>query len=306
LGDLPGGSFFSFATGVSSNGNVVVGYSASTASGNNSEAFRWTTTDGMAGLGALPGGTFGSRAWGVSADGSIIVGESSSATAGSNLEAFRWTASGMTGLGDLSGGSFHSIAYAISADGNVIAGYSIPTSGYHAAFRWTAKNGMAGFGNLPCDTWSIARATSGEGSVIVGDPQIVSGDCVFIWTAIRGIRRLLDVLTNDYGLNLTGWTLRSPTGVSQNGSVIVGWGINPTGQTEGWIADLTPTLGIERWAGHVVVSWSTNTPEFFLQHRPAATGAWMNTVMPPIVLSHRYVLTNSADDEQHFYRLIKP
>jgi probable HAF family extracellular repeat protein len=306
LGDLPGSGFFSFATGVSSNGHVVVGFSASTASGNNSEAFRWTTTNGMAGLGALPGGTFRSRAWGVSADGSIIVGESSSANAGSNLEAFRWTASGMTGLGNFSGGLFHSIAYAISADGNVIAGYSIPTSGYHAAFRWTATNGMTGLGNLPCDTWSIARATSGEGSVIVGDPQIASGDCVFIWTATRGVRRLLDMLTNDYGLNLTGWTLRSPTGVSQNGSVIVGWGINPAGQTEGWIADLTPALGIQRGAGHVVISWSTNTPEFFLRHRPAATGAWMNTLTPPMLLSNRYVLTNSTDDEQHFYRLVKP
>src|SRR5678815_4825767 len=106
----------------------------------------------MVGLGDLPGGTFNSRAWGVSADGSIIVGESSSADSGANVEAFRWTSSGMTGLGDLSGGAFHSVAYAISSDGNVIAGYSVPASGYHAAFRWTATNGMTALGALPCDT----------------------------------------------------------------------------------------------------------------------------------------------------------
>ena len=308
LGDLPGSGFFSFATGVSSNGNVVVGFSASTASGNNSEAFRWTATNGMVGLGALPGASIRSRAWGVSADGSIIVGESSSANAGSNLEAFRWTSAGMTGLGDLAGGLFHSIAYAISADGNVIAGYSIPSSGAHAAFRWTAANGMTALGTLPCDTWSIARANSGDGAIIVGDPQIVSGDCVFIWTATRGIRRLLDVLTNDYGLNLTGWTLRSPTAVSQNGCVIVGWGINPAGQTEGWMADLTPTLGINRVASHVVISWSTNAGGFNLQHTASviASNAWTNVIVPPALISNRYVVTNHADADRSFFRLIKP
>jgi len=305
LGDLPGSSFLSFATGVSSNGAVVVGYSRSAASGTRAEAFRWTVADGMIGLGDLAGGVFNSFAWGVSTDGSVIIGESSSASSGNNSEAFRWTSAGMTGLGDLSGGLFQSIAYAISADGNVIAGYSVPTSGFHAAFRWTTTNGMTELGALPCDPWSIARATSRDGAMIVGDPQTGSGDCVFMWTAERGMRRLLDVLTNDYGLNLSGWTLRQALAISQNGNVIVGWGINPAGQTEGWIADLAPNVEIDRGASPVVISWSTNAAGFLLQQTPSLPAVWTYSTTTPAVLNNRYVLTNSGDG-QRFFRLVKP
>ena len=52
-----------------------MGYSDS-ASGN--EAFRWTSSGGMVGLGDLPGGGFSSDAFGVSYDGSVVVGQSSS------------------------------------------------------------------------------------------------------------------------------------------------------------------------------------------------------------------------------------
>ena len=44
LGDLPGGSFYSQAKGVSADGAVVVGYSEHASS---TEAFRWTSADGM-------------------------------------------------------------------------------------------------------------------------------------------------------------------------------------------------------------------------------------------------------------------
>jgi len=55
LGDLPGGSFSSYADGVSANGSVVVGYGNSA---NGNEAFRWTQGTGMVGLGDLSGGIF--------------------------------------------------------------------------------------------------------------------------------------------------------------------------------------------------------------------------------------------------------
>jgi len=43
------------------------------------------------------------------------------------------------------------------------------------------------------------------------------------------------VLTND-GLNLTGWTLLSPTAISADGNTIVGFGTEPGGSREAWIA----------------------------------------------------------------------
>src|SRR6185503_13231831 len=109
-----------------------------------------------------------------------------------------------------------------------------------------------------------------------------------------------------FGLNLAGWTLRSPTAVSYGGNVIVGSGINPAGQTEGWIADLTPSLAVSRGAGHVVISWSTNAAEFTLQQTVELnSNAWTNAPAPTVV-SDRYVLTNSTVPNEAFFRLIKP
>ena len=44
------------------------------------------------------------------------------------------------------------------------------------------------------------------------------------------------MLVNDYGLNLTGWTLDRTTGISSDGTTLVGFGTNPSGFTEAWIA----------------------------------------------------------------------
>jgi hypothetical protein len=52
------------------------------------------------------------------------------------------------------------------------------------------------------------------------------------------MRSLQAVLTNDYGLNLTGWTLQYANGISSNGATIVGSGIDPSGQAEAWIAQI--------------------------------------------------------------------
>src|SRR5262245_22619149 len=105
LGDLPGGGTLSHALSVSADGSTVVGYSSSTAG---TQAFRWTQSSGIQGLGFVDTDT-NSRANDVSADGSVVVGNSGAAP---SSQGFRWTqATGMQGLGDLAGGEFHSEAY---------------------------------------------------------------------------------------------------------------------------------------------------------------------------------------------------
>ena len=52
------------------------------------------------------------------------------------------------------------------------------------------------------------------------------------------MRSLQDVLVNDYGLDLTGWTLARAQGISDDGLVIAGYGTNPSGYTEGWVVYL--------------------------------------------------------------------
>jgi len=234
LGAL-GGGMFSEAHSVSADGSIVVGASMNPAA---TEAFRWTQAGGMVGLGAL-GGTdpaFRSAAFGISGNGQVIVGESDSAP---GRQAFRWTqAGGMTGLGNLAGGAPGSKALAASFDGSVIVGQGTGARGPEA-FRWTGAAGMLGLGHLAGGANSIARAVSASGAVVVGDSDSTRGMQAFVWTEASGMRGIADGLIAA-GVNLTGWNLTSATGVSADGTVIVGSGTGPSsaaGQiSQAWIA----------------------------------------------------------------------
>jgi probable HAF family extracellular repeat protein len=230
LGDLPGGRFYSIGRAVNADGTVVVGESRST---NGLEAFRWTDAGGMVGLGDLSGGSFYSIAHAVNADGSVIVGRSSSAA---GIEAFRWTdAGGMAGLGDLSGGGFYSAAWAVNADGTVVVGESRSTNGLEA-FRWTDAGGMAGLGDLSGGGfYSVARSVNADGTVVVGIGTSDQGSEAFRWTADDGMQTVAQWL-QDSGVEIGGWTLGGAYGVNADGTVVVGVGINPDGNTEAWIA----------------------------------------------------------------------
>ena len=134
LGDLPGGEHRSEALGASADGSVIVGHGSSADSAPSSpafEAFRWTESEGMIGLGDLPGGRFTSTASAVTADGSVIVGWSEAG--GITIdEAFIWDEDqGMRTLAsylendiDLDlGGWMLDQAIRISDDGSTIVGW---------------------------------------------------------------------------------------------------------------------------------------------------------------------------------------
>jgi probable HAF family extracellular repeat protein len=146
------------------------------------EAFRWTSSGGMVGLGDLAGGSFLSAATAVSADGSVVVGQGVSA---SGAEAFRWTSGGgMVGLGDLAGGSFFSVALAVSANGSVVVGQGTTASEVEA-FVWDATGGMQSLTDVlspsvgaALDGWtlSVANAISADGRTVVGQGTNPNGD----------------------------------------------------------------------------------------------------------------------------------
>ncbi len=243
LGRLPGDDT-SWADDVSADGSIVIGVSGYYSSGVATyDAFRWTEGTGMVRLGTLPG-DINSVASGISADGLVIVGGSSRRDPES-YEAFRWTeGGGMQGLGALPGDDWSS-ARGISADGSTVVGFSIKNSSRleYEAFRWTASTGMVGLGHLPGHHSSFATGVSGDGSVVVGNGRRTHAeDEALIWDEIHGMRRLQDVLTAE-GLDLTGWQLLDATGVSDDGNVIAGYGYNPSGAEEGWIARLNTVLG---------------------------------------------------------------
>jgi probable HAF family extracellular repeat protein len=232
---------------VSGDGSVVVGYGSS---GTTEEAFRWTPGDGIVGLGTLLG-DMASNAMGVSADGSVVVGSSFFQDADVlRNEPYRWTAAtGMVDIGQLPGANYSNVR-GISPNGSVIVGEGIridyPAGSFvwTEAFRWTSGSGMVGLGFLPGGRdlplpFSEAVATSADGLRVVGQARSVDGaDIAMIWDPIHGMRSLQDVLVNDYGLDLTGWTLGGATAISADGRTIAGFGTSPSGQFQGWIAVL--------------------------------------------------------------------
>ena len=161
LGDLAGGFYYSVASAISDDGNVIVGTSNSS---NGYEAFKWTQAGGMVGLGDLAGGSFSSRANAVNTDGTVIVGAGTHTT---QFEAFIWKEStGMLSLSEWLLGSGLSLtdwsfteATGVSDDGKTVVGYGNTSSGKQA-FVAKEKNGLIGLDDTYKSLVNISTAPS--------------------------------------------------------------------------------------------------------------------------------------------------
>lgn len=257
MSPLPDGVFNSstFATDISENGLVITGMLGP------SGGVFWTQSEGMTLLG-------GGGAFGLSYDGSVIVGSSyrwTSATGRVNLPfssvkgvsadgsvvigwfvnggvtyAARWTeATGRVSLGALPATNIQSFANEISADGSVIVGGSnTGTANDRVAFRWTQSGGMVGLGDLPGGSVnSQATDVSADGSVVVGISDSGVPDS-FVWTAASGMLNLRDVLAAGGATGFENWTSLYVNGISGDGSTVVGYGRNPNGQDEAFVANI--------------------------------------------------------------------
>jgi probable HAF family extracellular repeat protein len=189
------------------------------------------------GLGFLAGGV-DSYASGVSADGSVVVGSGSSTSY--PQQAFRWTAGTISGLG-VYGSDVESAASGVSSDGTVVVGQSTgefvgginPPGKLPRAVRWV--NGTisivvdAFYMQGPLTYFSQARANgaNADGSVVVGWESFTNQSTSsfanqgFVWS--NGTTTSLGWLTmcpiEPGGAPCSG----SATGVSADGSVVVGW-----------------------------------------------------------------------------------
>lgn len=214
LGDLPGGAYFSTAMGVSDDGQVVTGGSSSNV-GNQFEAFRWTSSTGMVGLGVVSPNEPRSIGSGISADGSTIVGYSG--TPGS--QSMRYTDTlGMEGIGDIPGGLFGSYARGVSGDGSIIVGMGRSDIGGIEAYRWTESGGFESLGDLPGgEHASEANAISRDGQFIVGWGTTDVTREAFRWTESGGFERLGNIIPNTTNYSIA-------NDVSDDGRFIVGQG----------------------------------------------------------------------------------
>ena len=206
-----------------------------------STAFRHTSA-GIEAVGPQAG-----EAVGISANGQVVVGN---VTTGFTFgwtrpptDAFRWTpAGGTVSLGE------NTYATGVSGDGRVVIGEN---------FVWTEAGGKQSVS--PLAPWQVAdlEATTFDGSIAVGNSRVVIqqhpiliryeerpinlvSSTAIIWDSVNGTRDLKTVLETQYGLDLTGWFLTGATDISDSGRTIIGNGVNPQGQTEGWIVHLDP------------------------------------------------------------------
>ena len=235
LGHLPGGQSKTTATGVSRDGSTVVGRSES---GNGNEGYIWTEQTGMVGLGDLAGGVFSSFGFNISGDGSTVVGVGNGANGN---EAIQWSESGgMVGLGDLEGGRFDSFATAANFDGSIIVGRGVNEQGGNAVM-WT--NGViASLGQLETSASTDAIGVSDDGSVVVGYSSVAAGFEGFVWTEQTGMESLFDRLERE-GNDLSHWQRLSIVyGVSADGRIVAGEGINADGNTEAFLATLATPI----------------------------------------------------------------
>jgi hypothetical protein len=228
----------------SSDGSVSVGEMADRNAGSHAVKYqgnRTTTID--AGSNA-----FSSLASGVSGDGGVIVGQMFVPSVGTR--AFRWTeAGGIVNIGSpVLGGT--SSAKGISSDGSTIVGDST-VAGQSHAWRWTAA-GQTDLGllELPGVSGSVANGASADGSTIVGAvTRTGAGNVAFLWRADTGMVDLNALMAD---VLPAGWTLTDAFATSANGQVIVGVGMNPNHEPEGFI------LGVPSCIAPVVRSTSTS------------------------------------------------
>jgi probable HAF family extracellular repeat protein/predicted outer membrane repeat protein len=220
--------------GMSADASVVVG--TSWATGIAEQAFRWTPDTGFSRLNDLHTEGLRSTGQAVSADGLAIVGHRIY-DGPPYRDCFHRTQSEALGF------AAHTANAASSNGSVVVGGLDNHQTALFEAYRWTSQTGISLLGTPLPDYHSRALAVSSDGSVIVGYVQNNAGydeQKAFIWNSAHGMRLLQDVLEDDYRLDLSDWQLSQPwaswkaTGISADGSTIVGTAINSQGRREAW------------------------------------------------------------------------
>ena len=235
---MPPGHNCSGAFSVSGDGIVVVGIGITCYSGAPYEGFRWT--NGVStGIGYAPNydNTIG---YSVSSDGTVVVGWAYEGATGAG-EAFRWIDGSFHLLGFPPGYENNSLGNSINSDGSVVVGWAC-CGPNKQAMRWVQDSSPSGgtMETLPLlagGTYSYALNVSADGSTVVGaaNSSTHSDGEAFRWTTSRGSESIEKLLT-DAGVDIAGWHLLQANAVSADGTLIVGDGINPSGQKQGWAA----------------------------------------------------------------------
>ncbi len=169
----------------------------------------------------------------ISSDGSVAVGYGMDAS--STYRAFRHAGT----MNDVTSGAWSGFGRGCSPDGNTIVG-SQSVSGTTAAFMWTSASGHVNL--TPIATFDSAAALDATNNArricgINSLTGISNSQHAVIWDDGLGCRSIAQVLSAG-SADLSGWNLTFATSMSDDGTTIVGYGINPSGNTEAWVATI--------------------------------------------------------------------
>lgn len=215
---------FGIAFGVSGNGETVVGQGM--------YSFSWTEAGGMASI-PLPVNAYVTTVHGISADGSTIIGSADMMS--DEMQAFRWTASGPEAL-PITGYTVSPTV--VNANGSTIVGNFIAeVGGAEIPFAWT-ELGVVVLSRLSIDegVTNMVRAITVDGAWAGGSSD---GQAVLWNTQTGEVAVLKDFLVAQGITGLEDWTLDALSGISADGLTLAGSGINPDGNSEGWIVTIS-------------------------------------------------------------------
>jgi uncharacterized membrane protein len=207
-------------------GSIIVG-TLSNGQGSTPQAFRWTQTGGMQGLGA------GTTAQAISRDGGTIVGNFGTAPDG-----FRWTPlGGMEFLPSL-GGIGSARVSGVNFDGSIVVGNS--GADFHPTM-WLNGSPIDLMPGGNVGVFLSAGGVNDTGTVVVGQAttstfQLTAG----VWTALTGIVPLSDYLTSNGVAVPSGLELAHCTAVSSDGMTFAGYTANGPFGVQGFIATIPP------------------------------------------------------------------
>ena len=228
------GSGISYSTGISSNGDALIGI-AETDDGY-TQAFYWNKNDRkISPIGTLAKDSKGfSIANGISSDGLVVYGTANIDS--QYTQAFYWNVNErvIKGLGTIADeNTGYSSVYGASSDGSVLVGSADNNNGDEEAFIWhRGDQKIKGLGTLKKDNSGISQAVtvSSDGKVVAGSASTDNDDIqAFIWNA--GDERLTGI-----------GTLRSDNkGSSQvrkladNGNILIGVADTDAGSMQAYI-----------------------------------------------------------------------
>ncbi|MDA8743802.1 PEP-CTERM sorting domain-containing protein [Rubripirellula amarantea] len=233
------------ATGISGDKSTIVGQSHGSSQ---AKAAYYIFGEGTREIEDAPANSF---AKGISESGEVVFGATGS------KQGFSYSATdGYRRFSSLGDGNNETVLNAIDSEGRTIVGYSKDDLGFRHAVHYS-ETGIPKKLSKPTDgvLSSEALAVSGDGSMTVGFANFFGIKSAFIYSDSLGFKELGEYITLRAGEHALGdWELTEARGISYDGSVISGNGINPLGQREPFKIRLDSTVAVPEPSTSLVIA----------------------------------------------------